>query len=250
MNIRTQETIKSMDALLAPSSIHEQVLSQDEMSYLRNVYLTYSEDPQWTIERNRSIHTRKNRIVNLPKHEWAPIIDIIMNHASDLDRNCIFDEVRFYRIERPYHLHSDTGKNDEVAYRQGVVPIEICPSDVSTYTLIFNQRIYYSSELVHPSFNAPPDYKPFYNIPVYNSSDYQGWEDAQLISDSDSKKYWFDKWKYFRKVYHGFSIETEYKWRVGDILTFDRTRAHAATLLEQAGIDYKVGLLFLTSMPN
>jgi hypothetical protein len=112
--------------------------------------------------------------------------------------------------------------------------------------LILNEKAYFSSELVHKLFNKQPDYKPFYNIPILEPSFFEGWKDEYMISDEDCQRFWKNDWKMYKEVYKGFSLDTVYEWNPGDILTFSRTRAHAATSLDAAGIDYKIGLLFLT----
>ena len=154
------------------------------------------------------------------------------------------DSIQFYHIENPYALHSDgLGKGN--VFFQLIIPLKVVP-DTSTYTIVYEQKTDIRTEWISKAFDKPEDYEPFYNLPIYDPSHFEGWEDRQRISEEDGKKYWGEAWdKVYREAYHGFSIKHVYEWKVGGLFCFDSRFTHSATEFKHKGIQYKEGILFL-----
>ena len=243
--IRSRATIAKMKELETGVSVFEGILDADEIKQLKAWYELLKADQSNNHARAANQKTgRRNFITAVAEDEFAKFHEMVGSRLQL--RDFCYDTVQFYNIQNPYHLHSDTGKNNDIAYKQGVVPLEVNPVGVDTYTVIFDQRVYFSSEYIHPSYMKSPRYEPFYNIGTWDPSTYEGWTDEYKIPDDIGQQLWLDKWPYWREVYKGFSIKSIFKWKIGDVLVFDRSLLHAASLLDVAGIENKIGILFLT----
>lgn len=242
--IKTKKTIAEMKALERGVTILADVLSADDIIQIQELYHRYS-DKLTTIRRAENLG-KKNNIINVPDNEFH-LVDNIINSKLNL-LPFLYESINFYTIQNPYHLHSDTGKNNNIGYQQGVIPLSVLPANSTAYTVIFNERVYFSSEYapIDKRVLKSPSYEPFYNIGTWDTTYYEGWADEYRISDDDCKLIWGTEWEHWKDCYKGFSINTIYKWKVGDILLFDRSLLHASSLLHVNGVDVKSGLLFLT----
>jgi hypothetical protein len=226
-------------------TVLKNVLSNDEISSLHTLYNKLS-----TIDEYKKLRTvrdsRVNEITTIRPEYREEVNKILISKLNILPFE--YESMQFYKIQNPYHIHSDTGKNNRVSYLQGVIPLGIEPKKTAK-TVIFNQRVYFSSEYVFPGIGKDPGYEPFNNIATRDPSIYEGWTNTHNITEDQAKSIWYDKWEYWMEHYKGFSIKYIYEWNVGDILLFERSLLHASSLIQEAEIDYKLGLLFLTYLP-
>lgn len=243
--IKSKETIAKMKELAKGVVVLENVLSDGEIKHLKSWYETLAKDDRNNRSRaSNALTGRKNSITRIPPDQWPEFSEMITPRLGLQD--FIYENIQFYTTQNTYHLHSDTGKDDAIGFVQGVIPIDIQPSNIDTYTIIFDQTVHFSSEWIHPSFNKGRYYEPFVNIATRDPSIYEGWSDEYKIDDQTGRMLWYDQWPFWKEAYKGFSIKHLFKWRIGDILMFDRTFLHAASLIDKAGIQHKSGVLFLT----
>lgn len=227
-------------------TVLKNVLSNDEISSLHALYNKLKANNKY--KRSRIIHGDRSNELTVIEPEYHEEVNKILTPKLKM-LPFEYETMNFYKIQNPYHLHSDTGKNNRVSYLQGVIPLGIEPKK-NAKTVIFDQRVYFSSEYVFPGLNKDPEYVPFHNIATRDPSIYEGWTNEYNITEEQAKSIWYDKWEFWMEHYKGFSIKYIYEWNVGDILLFERSLLHASSLIKEAEIDYKLGLLFLTYLPN
>lgn len=243
--IRSKEVITKIKELETGVHVYENLLDPGEVARLLSWYEELKSNDANNIARAFNQKTgRRNFITPVSDYNFSIFHEQVGSRLNL--RDFVYDTVQFYNIQNPYHIHSDTGKNNVIAYKQGVVPLEVNPSGQETYTVIFDQRVYFASEYIHPLYKKSPRYEPFYNIGTWDPTTYEGWSDEYKIPDDVGEKLWLDQWSYWREVYKGFSIKAIFPWKIGDVLVFDRSLLHAASLLDVAGVENKVGILFLT----
>jgi hypothetical protein len=243
--IRDRTVLEKIKLFETGVTVLENVLSSEEVKWLLDWFTQLRKDEANNRSRASDIRTSRKNYLTIINDDNLPTFSNMITPKLNL-QDFIYESVNFYKIEKPYHLHSDTGKDNTVVLKQGVIPLEVNPNNIDTYTVIFDQKVYFSSEYIHPLFKKEPTYQPFYNIGTWDPSYYEGWSDEYKISDEMGSMIWYDKWPYWKEVYKGFSIKHVFKWKVGDILLFDRSLLHASSLLDIAGIDHKIGILFLT----
>lgn len=246
--IRSKDVIEKMKNTGTPDVIIlKNVLNKENIESLLNLYQKFKEMYPKDNKARATNTSRKNEITIVRDEHHQDIHEIIGSKLNILPFK--YDTINFYRIENPYHLHTDTGKNNRISYMQGVIPLETDPVNTGK-TVIFDQKAYFSSEYIFPNLDKPSNYEPFHNIGTWDPSVYEGWTDEYKISEDQAKEIWYDKWKFWIERYKGFSIKEIYHWNVGDILLFNRTLLHASSLMKEAGVNYKSGLLFLTYLEN
>lgn len=242
--IKSKNVIERMKSLEGNGvTVLKNVLNTDEVENLKRIYRDIKIAKPDRTKSRAILVDRKNEITTLKEEDFHEVDRIIKSKLNLLPFK--YESMNFYKIQNPYHLHSDTGKNNRISYIQGVIPLEIVPA-VEAKTVIFDQRVYFSSEYIFPNVGKNPDYEPFNNIGTWDPSIYEGWSDEYKITEEQAKEIWYDKWEYWIERHKGFSIKYVYKWNIGDILLFERSLLHAASMIKEAGLDYKSGLLFLT----
>lgn len=199
------------------------ILSEQDISWFKNA-MDSIKDPQARAGENKIYIPRGE----LEEQVETRIIDKIRPWYPDKE----IHTVNFYDITSPYGMHSDTVKYT----MQGIIPLEFIDGDA--YTLIYDQTSDTNIELL--SKDAPADYKPYFNKGVRDRTTIEGWSPGYKISEEDGKKYWQDKWLWYREHYMGFSIKHSYKWNIGDIFMFHTKYLHSATCSQSR----KKGIMF------
>lgn len=221
--------------------------SNEDIEFLRQLKNICMKDPNssrvrmTTKKRNNKLFVCSNKTLISHKAlaEW-----INERLPFEHKRKYEFQSINFYEIQVPFGMHSDTSADQKYFY-QGIIPLGVTPKDKDAYTLIFNQTAEENVEWVHPIFEKPDDYQPFFNKPIRDPNYFNNWKSGYKLPEEDCKKWFGKNWEYWQTAYEGFTVHTEYKWNIGDLFLFDSRNMHCATALEEKGIDFKEGLLFI-----
>lgn len=175
----------------------------------------------------------------------------VVNHKIKMksDFNWLRDELslegkitggNFFETPNPFHIHTDTGKREELGELNPkwniVVPLV---EDPTFKTVIFDQQ--WSGNAAHFWVGSLFKYFP---EPVYNEkrTDYEGVENL-TGKDFDVDDYV----KYLRhlpyETVNGLSIKSVVPWKLGEVLVFDSTLLHSSSYFTK----YKKGLTLLVS---
>lgn len=241
--IKSNKVIEKMKEISSDPLVLNNVLSKNDIYELKN-FRTFLKNSDPTLIRSRKIEGKRSNELTIIPYEYFEKINLIIQDKINL-LPFKYESMNFYTIQNPYHIHSDTGKNNRISYKIILIPLEIDPKK-DAKTIIFDQRCYFSSEYVFPHFDNDPKYEPFYNIPIRNPSFFEGWSIENKITEEQAKSFWGEKWEFWLRQYEGFSVKFEYNWNIGDILIFDRSSLHASSLLQENNIDYKSGILIQT----
>jgi hypothetical protein len=227
--------------------ILENHFNSEDLEYLRKLKAICKEDPN-SIRSRLSLQKRSNKLYVCSNKTIVNHNDIAkwINERLPFENKdeYEFQSINFYEIQVPFGMHSDTSADQKYFY-QGIIPLGVDPADKDAYTLIFDQTSEENVEWIHPIYEKPDDYKPFFNKPVRDPYYFDNWKPDYKLSDEDCKKWFGNHWKYWQTAYEGFTVHTEYKWNIGDLFLFDSRHMHCATALEEKGINSKEGLLFI-----
>lgn len=155
----------------------------------------------------------------------------------------------YFNVEEPHILHADTGMSASCAlFRIIVIPLCIVKNEQSELnnneiTLsVMTQRWYNQAAFFIRGENEDVvnRKKNEYNIPIID------YDDVFLKTNeafpTDLYTHAFDHIQYSH--FENMSILETFKWRPGDILTFDRSNIHVASNFIKYGAKSKIGLTF------
>lgn len=146
----------------------------------------------------------------------------------------------------PFHVHTDTGKDDEMKdqrfpYKNILIPLMSSSEKAPLYTIIFKQRNF--GQAAHfwrgEKFS---DKKPTYNFKVTNYSDLEHFTDKGFDPDIHKKHLAHLP---IESLY-GLSIDQIIHWNVGDVVVFDCSSLHASNNFREYNIK-KHGLTYFSS---
>lgn len=146
----------------------------------------------------------------------------------------------FFETPNPFHIHTDTGKKEELV---GLIPkfnIVIPLTENEDHnTVIFNQHWYGDAShfMVGSIYKYWPD--PVYNLRKNNYQDVEGLSDTDI--DFDVYKKYLKHLPY--ETVQGLSIKEIVPWNIGEALVFDSTLLHCGSYFN----GFKKGLTILVS---
>ena len=230
----------------------KEVFDKNDIQNFLDAYKTVTQDEESHSGRAQTMH--RSNFINVVRKKSHPeihreILSKTLKHLPFKESEYQVFSVNYYHIENPFSLHCDN-LGDGLGFYQLIIPLRVAP-EIDTFTIVYDQTSEDHTEWISPAFNKPEDYKPFYNKPIYDPTYYGNWSEGDHISDDDGIKYWGDNWqKTFKEAYHGFSIKSAYKWRVGDIFCFKSHFVHSATDFRYKGIEFKEGILICLQKTN
>lgn len=144
----------------------------------------------------------------------------------------------FHRNFFPYGTHTDAAYNsDEFLYKQGIIPLEIYPSDAEVYTVIFRQKAY------HP-ISYPGNVETIKALKEEELATIHGLDSELKITDEELRRYW--QGPSDKERFRGFEIALPFQWILGDMALWDRAHLHCSSDFKNHGIDGKVGLMWVS----
>ena len=162
-----------------------------------------------------------------PHHHEAlsKIVRPVLNKELSLPYEIDF---AFHQNKFPYGVHTDSGyEPDELIYKQGIIPLEINPTEHDVYTIIFHQKVYHS-----------------YGISLEKISDIQKENWYQPIKNKKQT----DHIPLDQKFFQFLSPALNFKWKIGDMAIWDRAHLHCSSEFELTGIQEKLGLMWITKI--
>lgn len=221
----------------APPEVFKNFLSPDDIRFLLADEL-YNSEKQSFYGRVFGCNTY-NALTYL-----KPKLDAILKYPYKVTGG------NYFRTERPYMLHADTGISaDSALYRIIVLPLALGfksteASHIQEYNTlaIMNQRWYNQAAFFMRGYadDIVDKKKSEYNIPIV---DYSGvYNISNNNFSQDVYNFYFDHLLY--ENFYGMSIAENLEWVPGDALTFDRSNLHAGSNFDKANVSYKIGLTF------
>lgn len=234
----TINRIKKIQSYESGCEVKENYFSTTEHANLVSLMLESYSDESTLHYRNKKAFAEKADIMSIPQGEnKRKIFDLLYNRLKN-EISAPFDlEFTFHKNFNPYSLHTDTGYDDDIFLKQGIIPIEINSPDAEVYTVIMDQKCY-SSRGFHPDTinnNANEldkvfNYHP--NVPM---------------NEEMFNLYWSDN-EFKRSTMTGFSIHTPFKWKLRDMAIWDRSLIHCSSDFNKPNINYKVGLMWISTL--
>lgn len=160
-----------------------------------------------------------------------PKLNTILTESYKLDFS-------FHRNFFPYGIHTDSGYDkEELIYKQGIIPLEILPSEGEVYTVIFDQKSYHS-------ISYPRDLKTIEALSTEELSQIKCWSKKDVNKET-FEQYWTEPSKDFR-AFDGLSIALPFKWEMGSMAVWDRAHLHCSSDFATHGIEGKWGLMWIS----
>jgi len=135
-------------------------------------------------------------------------------------------EFTFHKNFTPYWLHTDAGYEKEPIYKQGIIPLVVEPQGSEVYTVIMDQRCTESS-----GFDG-------------TESNVTGWVESGEPLES-IERYW-EPTEIRMQALKKMSIHTPFLWKVGDTVIWDRSMIHGSSDFSKSGVEYKIGLMWIS----
>jgi len=169
----------------------------------------------------------KLTICNFLKETFTPYI----NKQNHLD---IEFDVAFHANKKPYGIHTDSGYDlEEFIYKQGIIPLINKPIDKKTHTVILNQKCYHSSSF--------PNIKQDLEAQKY----VEGLDFNHKIEPEIYNQYWKQTPERQQQM-QGFSIAHPFEWNIKDTVIWDRAHIHCSSDFEATGVNFKLGLMWIS----
>jgi len=143
----------------------------------------------------------------------------------------------FHKNLFPYGIHTDSGYDaSEKIYKQGIIPLDVFPSDGEVYTVIFNQKCYHS-------ISYPRKLETIQSLKKIELAQITDWENTE--TQTAWGKYWEQNEDQF-KNFEGLSIALPFKWKAGDMALWDRAHLHCSSDFSVHNIEGKSGLMWIS----
>lgn len=232
--IKSKGVIEKIKSLESGVEIISDLFISDELEYIKSLF---TDSPKKS--KNRNTFNNISDLSNTRdfyKFMRVKLKPILKNWKLESAHYCVLNEA--------YTTHSDTGKNNLISYKQFMIPMSVNPLG-DAYLIIYDQRVYHSSTFLYGTTDN--SYIPFYNIGCWDPSYYEGWDlDLPLIDKEIAIKLWGNKWEEMQQIHKGFSIKKIYKYKIGDLVLFDRTLLHGSGFISENNIKYKTCVVGLT----
>lgn len=155
----------------------------------------------------------------------------------------------YFNVGEPHIIHADTGTSPTCAlYKIIVIPLCIVKDDQTNLNYneitlsVMSQRWYNQAAFFIRGENEDVvnRKKKEYNIPIIDYDDVFLKTNKSFPMDLYDRAFDHIQYSHFENM----SILETFKWRPGDILTFDRSNIHVASNFIKYGAKSKIGLTF------
>jgi hypothetical protein len=232
--IKSKEVIQKIKQLESGVKIIPKLFIPSELEYIKSLF---TDSPKKSKNGNKF-----NSIADLS--DIDAFYGFMQEKLNLFFKNWKLESAHYCILNDAYTTHSDTGKNNLISYKQFMIPMSINPPG-DAYLIIYNQRVYHSSTFLCGMDDQ--SYIPFYNIGCWDPSYYDGWDpNLPLIDQEIAIKLWGTQWKRMQDIHKGFSIKAVYKYKIGDLVLFDRTLLHGSGFIAENNIEYKTCVVGLT----
>ncbi len=213
------------------------VFNEQELNQIRNVRDDAYKDQSRCAEKLLSDHSEPLGKMAHPNSELQSKLEKIIRPklATHLTENYEMS-FSFHRNLFPYGIHTDSGYDqDELIYKQGIIPLDVYPSSADVYTVVFDQKCYHS-------ISYPKNLTTIETLSEDERSQIHNWSDQ--FDKAELSKYWEseDDFENFR----GLSISLPFKWILGDMAIWDRAHLHCSSDFSVTNVDGKSGLMWIS----
>lgn len=238
-----------------PSYVIEDFIDEEERTFLHN-FFDYEYAKTGENINNKVMHIThpitytviRDMLESRIKKEFGE--DIVF--YSDVSNDPISVSDQFFKIERPYRLHTDSVTHipGYRPYKDIIIPISTDNAEEKTYYFTCNQR--YKSRAAQFNYGFNHSYFPSYSN-VYREKPYEqyGVENVEYGKmDMDFIRKYHYGIEEFESVYEGISIEKIFEWIPRNAIVQDTCVIHSSVDFRKYGIKWKIGLTFHLLKPD
>ena len=229
--------IDKIKELESPTKVIKNLFSKEEI----NKFLALYNILPTTVHNKKQNVIKKRWLKNFNQELENFFYTKVKNEIGDFKMDNLKDEKNedilglFQESYNPIGLHVDAGFNsEEVVYKQTLIPLT-----PEGGTVIFKNKFYGNST----NFTTNQEELNLKNLKYGQNS--RSSEHLELYENKPFNKSEYDKYLTHEKIENlaGLEIDIVYKWELGSMLIFDRTRLHCSSSLIDGK---KIGLTTFT----
>ena len=229
--------IDKIKELESPTKVIKNLFSKEEI----NKFLALYNMLPTTVHNKKQNVIKKRWLKNINQELENFFYTKVKNEIGDFKMDNLKDEKNedilglFQESYNPIGLHVDAGFNsEEVVYKQTLIPLT-----PEGGTVIFKNKFYGNST----NFTTNQEELNLKNLKYGQNS--RSSEHLELYENKPFNKSEYDKYLTHEKIENlaGLEIDIVYKWELGSMLIFDRTRLHCSSSLIDGK---KIGLTTFT----
>ena len=229
--------IDKIKELESPTKVIKNLFSKEEI----NKFLALYNMLPTTVHNKKQNVIKKRWLKNINQELENFFYTKVKNEIGDFKMDNLKDEKNedilglFQESYNPIGLHVDAGFNsEEVVYKQTLIPLT-----PEGGTVIFKNKFYGNST----NFTTNQEELSLKNLKYGQNS--RSSEHLELYENKPFNKSEYDKYLTHEKIENlaGLEIDIVYKWELGSMLIFDRTRLHCSSSLIDGK---KIGLTTFT----
>ena len=229
--------IDKIKELESPTKVIKNLFSKEEI----NKFLALYNMLPTTVHNKKQNVIKKRWLKNFNQELENFFYTKVKNEIGDFKMDNLKDEKNedilglFQESYNPIGLHVDAGFNsEEVVYKQTLIPLT-----PEGGTVIFKNKFYGNST----NFTTNQEELSLKNLKYGQNS--RSSEHLELYENKPFNKSEYDKYLTHEKIENlaGLEIDIVYKWELGSMLIFDRTRLHCSSSLINGK---KIGLTTFT----
>jgi hypothetical protein len=182
-------------------------------------------------EKSKSERVVKNsNIVNLKYSKGGDLEKWIIDKLSSITGDVKRHGGSYVISSEPFHVHTDSGKNEEMKggyfpYKNILIPLTDSTAEKPLYTVFFKQRsLFEASHFWRGKELDTGNVKPLYNNILNDYSELINYTNQKFdcsAHENDLSHLPYD-------MLHGLSVESRVYWNVGDMIIFDCSQLHAS----------------------
>lgn len=236
---KSESTIKKVQELESPPKVLSGAFNPSELNQIRAIRDEAYTDQERCAEK---LLSKTSEPLGKMAHPNETLKQQLENIVRPKLRDDLTEEYEmdfsFHRNLFPYGIHTDSGYDKtEVIYKQGIIPLDVFPSDGEVYTVIFDQKCYHS-------ISYPKDLKTIKTLKPHELEQIKDWGPENINKD-DFSKYWKSEEDQFDN-FKSLSIALPFKWSSGDMAIWDRAHLHCSSDFSVHNIKGKSGLMWIS----
>ncbi|NQY99633.1 MAG: hypothetical protein HRT45_03070 [Bdellovibrionales bacterium] len=208
----------------------EQAVAKERSAPVRYEGLLNDKQVQWLREREQHCRLAKKNpgILNFKYDKGGVVEGFIESLMEPYLGKIVRHGGSFVSTSVPFHVHTDTGKTDEMGdqyfpYKNILIPLSASSESQQLSTIFFNQRNFGQASHFWRGERFEGQV-PKYNFKVTDYQDLIGFTNEHFDQD--------DYEKYLTHLPYenlfGLSIDRIVEWSIGDVIVFDCSQLHAS----------------------